>query len=132
MAVDLDTPDLEVSVPLDDHAPRFARYCITQVDSPSPDLRDVVALLTSELVTRAVQLYPRNEMVPLRVWMPKDVVRVELKVGRDYCLLASGQPAGDYGLVLLDGLADRWSIDPAQDRASVWFEIDRHAAIQPD
>jgi hypothetical protein len=119
------SPDLEAKVQLDAYAPRFARHCVAQVDSPSPDLRDAVELLTSEVVTRAVELYDPGRKLALRIWMPHDVVRVELEVERDYSLGAGG-PAGDYPLVLLDGLADRWSIDPTREPASVWFEIDRH------
>ena len=128
MPVDERAPDLETQVQLDAYAPRFARHCVDQVDSPSPDLRDAVELLTSEVVTRAVELYPAGYKLALRIWMPHDVVRVELDVGRDYSLGTSG-PTGDYPLVLLDRLADRWSIDPAGERATVWFEIDRHPPL---
>jgi hypothetical protein len=127
--VDMRSPDLEAQVSLDAYAPRFARHCVAQVDSPSPDLRDAVELLTSEVVTRAVQIYARGRKLSLKIWMPHDIVRVELEVGRDYSLGAAGS-AGDYALTLLDALADRWSVDPAQERASVWFEIDRHPAVQ--
>ena len=54
MPIDLVGPDLEISLHLDEYAPRAARYHVTHVDNPSPDLRDAVALLTSELVSRAV------------------------------------------------------------------------------
>ena len=129
MPVDIRSPDLEAQVSLDAYAPRFARHCVARVDSPSPDLRDAVELLTSEVVTRAVQIYARGRKLSLKIWMPHDVVRVELEVGRDYSLAAAGS-AGDYALTLLDALADRWSVDPAQERAAVWFEIDRHPAVQ--
>ncbi|MHB8233029.1 MAG: ATP-binding protein [Solirubrobacteraceae bacterium] len=129
MPLDMRSPDLEAQVQLDAYAPRFARHCVGQVDSPSPDLRDAVELLTSEVVTRAVELYDPGRKLALRIWMPHDVVRVELEVERDYSLGASG-PTGDYALVLLDGLADRWSIEPACEPASVWFEIDRHAPAE--
>src|SRR5262249_59447940 len=77
--VDLGPPDLEISLQLDPHAPRAARYHVAQVDRPSPDLRDAVILLTSELVTRAAQ-YSRpgsDEAVQLPVWMPADLLRVQ-------------------------------------------------------
>lgn len=129
MSIDLGAPDLEVSVPLDPYAPGFARYCVGQVDSPSPDLRDATALLTSELVTRAVELYPRGDRLPLRIWMPSDVVRVEITVARNFFLPPPGVSAGHQGLRLLDELADRWAVEPAGGRASVWFEIDRQPAV---
>ena len=41
---------------------------VAQVDHPSPDLRDVVMLLCSEVVTQAVELSPGGN-VEVRVWM---------------------------------------------------------------
>ena len=58
------SPDLETQVQLDAYAPRFARHCVAQVDSPSPDLRDAVELLTSEVVTRAVEYYGPGASLP--------------------------------------------------------------------
>ena len=126
--LDLGAPDLEVSLELDPHAPRAARYHVAQVDRPSPDLRDAVILLTSELVTRAAQ-YSRpgsDEAVQLRVWMPADVVRVELRALRQLLLPPAEREGPHYGLVLLDQVADRWSIEPTEALACAWFEIDRH------
>jgi hypothetical protein len=115
MSIGSACPDLAISLRLDPYAPRAARYHVAQVDRPSPDLRDAVVLLTSELVTRAVQ---RSEQasdaeVELRVWMPET-------------------DALDYGVLLLDQIADRWSIDGAGDLACMWFEIDRHPVVAPD
>ena len=126
--MELVTPDLALSLPLDPYAPRAARYHMAQVDRPSPDLRDAVVLLTSELVTRAVQLCDSRETtIELRAWMPHDIVRVELHAPAEL-LEASPARAGerDYSLLLLDQLADRWSLEPADGLACMWFEIDRH------
>ena len=127
MPIDL-VPDLEISLHLDEYAPRAARYYVTQVDRPSPDLRDAVALLTSELVSRAVQQCESapDESLELRAWMPADVVRVELRAPQGL-LEAPDRPGGaQYDLVLLDQIADRWSIDTTEPCACMWFEIDRH------
>ena len=126
-------PDLAISLRLDPYAPRAARYHVAQVDRPSPDLRDAVVLLTSELVTRAVQRSAQaaDAEVELRVWMPADVVRVELQAS-SRLLPAPAPDALDYGLLLLDQIADRWSIDGAGDLACMWFEIDRHPVVAPD
>jgi hypothetical protein len=127
MAVDLMRPDLAMRLRLDPYAPRAARYQVAQVDRPSPDLRDAVTLLTSELVTSAVQ-HCRSEhaMVELRAWMPADVVRIELRAPRgDLQPPFAGEPR-DYSLLLLDELADRWSFDKVGEQACMWFEIDRH------
>lgn len=133
MSIGSACPDLAISLRLDPYAPRAARYHVAQVDRPSPDLRDAVVLLTSELVTRAVQ---RSEQasdaeVELRVWMPADVVRVELQAS-SRLLPAPETDALDYGVLLLDQIADRWSIDGAGDLACMWFEIDRHPVVAPD
>ena len=135
MPIGLGAPDLEVSLQLDPHAPRAARYHVAQVDRPSPDLRDAVILLTSELVTRAAQ-YSRpghDEAVQLRVWMPADVVRVELKALRELLLPPAEREGPHYGLVLLDQVADRWSIEPTEALACAWFEIDRQRhEVEPE
>lgn len=126
-------PDLAISLRLDPYAPRAARYHVAQVDRPSPDLRDAVVLLTSELVTRAAQQSEQasDAEVELRVWMPADVVRVELQAS-SRLLPAPETDALDYGVLLLDQIADRWSIDGAGDLACMWFEIDRHPVVGPD
>jgi hypothetical protein len=129
MPVESVEPDFETSLRLDSRAPRAARYHVAQVDSPAPDLRDAVVLLTSELVTRAVaQCKSGPEEVELRVWMPHDVVRVELRAPRELLRLPLDKPDGpEYDVMLLGQVADRWSIDTDQKRACMWFEIDRHA-----
>jgi len=114
-------------MPLDPDAPRAARFHVGQVDRPSPDLRNAVMLLTSELVTRAVQQrrHDPHGSVELRVWMPADIVRVELWATREL-LLAPLQPeAPRYEEMLLEGLADRWAVEPDYEHPRMWFEIDR-------
>ena len=133
--VALGAPDLETSLQVDPHAPRAARYHVAQVDDPSPDLRDAVILLTSELVTRAAQ-YSRSgcdEAVQLRVWMPADVVRVELRAARELLLPPAEHEGPRFGLLLVDQVADRWSIEPTEALACAWFEIDRHRhEVEPE
>ncbi len=126
-------PDAAISLHPDRDAPRAARHCVRTVDRPSPDLRDVVVLLASELVTRAVMLSQSasDELLELRVWMPADVVRVELAGA---VRLVCGQPDSahpHYELLLVDELADRWSIEVEGHQACIWFEIDRHAGARP-
>jgi hypothetical protein len=127
MSIDTVAPDLRVSLRLDPFAPRAARYYVSQVDRPSPDLRDAVVLLTSELVSRAVEqcASPSGESVELLAWMPSDVVRVEVRAPRE--LLDAPEQADwtQYDLLLLDQVADRWSIDMSEPDPCMWFEIDR-------
>jgi hypothetical protein len=134
MPVDTVVPDLQVLLDLDAFAPRAARYYVAQLDRPSPDLRDAVVLLTSELVSRAVEQceHGPGEKVELLAWMPADVVRVELRAPRELLDLPAHADQTHYDMLLLDQVADRWSIDPAEDRddrepaACMWFEIDRN------
>jgi hypothetical protein len=133
MPINLVVPDLEISLRLDEYAPRAARYYVTHVDSPSPDLRDAVALLTSELVSRAVQHCESapEESLELRAWMPADVVRVELRAPQGLLEIPNGGTGTQYDLVLLDQIADRWSVDTEEPPACMWFEIDRHRDSGP-
>jgi hypothetical protein len=128
MPIDLVVPDLEVSLHLDEFAPRAARYHVGHVDRPSPDLRNAVTLLTSELVSRAVQHCEQanGESLELRVWMPSDIVRVELRAPQGLLELDGDADGTQYDLVLLDQVADRWSIDADEPSVCMWFEIDRH------
>jgi hypothetical protein len=122
-------PDLAVVMPLDPHTPRSARHCVAQVDHPSPDLRDAVMLLCSEIVTQAVER-SAGETIEVRVWMPDDVVRVEM-LGSPHSLSKVHHEHSDYASVLLDQLADRWEHETGPEESCVWFEIDRHPAGRP-
>lgn len=125
-------PDLAVSLRLDAYAPRAARSYVALVDRPSPDLRDAIMLLTNELVTRALhqQQLTSGEAIELRVWMPDDVVRVELRGSRNM-LAPPGVPGEPREGLLVERLADRWSIDINEHDACAWFEIDRHELTVP-
>jgi hypothetical protein len=134
MPVDTVAPDLRVALRLDPFAPRAARYYVGQLDRPSPDLRDAVVLLTSELVSRAVEQrgQANGEEVELLAWMPADVVRVELHAPRELLDLPAHADRTHYDMLLLDQVADRWSMDAADEdepSACMWFEIDRNVRV---
>jgi hypothetical protein len=129
MPFDPRRPDLAVVLPLDLHSPRSARHCVGQVDHPSPDLRDAVMLLCSELVTEAVER-STGEMIELRVWMPEDVVRVEM-LGAPHELSRASHKHSGYASLLLDQLADRWELEASEEGVRMWFEIDRRAVAVP-
>jgi len=134
MPVATGQPDLQTSLPLGPYAPRDARHQVAELDSPSPDLRDAIVLLTSELVTRAVwrcESLPGKDTAELRAWMPEDVVRVELRgpAGVDIAPRPDGE--SDFDLMLLSQLADRWSGELAPACGCVWFEIDRATERAP-
>ena len=120
-------PDLEISLRLDGYAPRAARSYVALVDRPSPDLRDAVMLITNELVTRALRQrqFTSGEDIELRVWMPADIVRVEIQGPRNL-LPPPTAPGEPHDGLLIEKLADRWSMDTHERHACAWFEIDRH------
>jgi hypothetical protein len=126
-------PDLAVSLRLDAHAPRAASQYVALVDRPSPDLRDAVMLLTGEFVTRALKQHPSvsGGALELRVWMPADVVRVELRAPRN---LMPPPRVGDERRkdLPIEKLADRWSIDIDDHHWRAAFEIDRHPLGESD
>jgi hypothetical protein len=126
MSYDPDQPDLCVALPLGPYAPRAARHHVGQVDKPSPDLRDAVLLLTSELVTRAVEGAGAGA-IELRVWMTSDIVRVEMR-GSSEVLTHPRDEASLYSSLVLDQVADRWQLESDDGAACIWFEIDRHPA----
>jgi hypothetical protein len=130
MLLDLTHPDLELSLPLDPFAPRAARHHIAQLDRPSPDLRDAVVLLSSELVTEAVERADEGS-IELRAWMPADIVRVEVHGPPGAARELEDEPRA-YGSLLLDQIADRWSIEHTDVTVCAWFEIDRHPTSSPD
>jgi hypothetical protein len=132
MEVDQAGPDLQLSLPLDAHAPREARHAVARVDRPSPDLRDAILLLTSELVTRALRQRGDGEpgSIEVRVWMPREIVRVEVWTDANLPsrpVEVAGEP--EYDLMLLDEATDRWAFERRGERVCAWFEIDR---VEPD
>lgn len=133
MGIEQTAANLTVSLPLDAYAPRAARHHVALVDRPSPDLRDAVVLLTSEIVSRAVERCQfEGAVVELRVWMPPSVVRVEMRAPRTFLAEREAGVSPDYGLMLVRTIADRWSLAGDGDLARLWFEIDRHPArVEP-
>jgi hypothetical protein len=128
MTTDPTGPDLVVSLDLDARAPRAAREHVAQAECLSGDVQDAVMLLTSELVTRAVQQCRPTSGggVELRVSTRADVVRVELRAPGKMLALPLQREGPSYDVLLLGKVADRWSIETAQYPACMWFEISRH------
>jgi len=122
-------PDFEMVLDLNRDAPRSARSYVRDLllaDAPH-ELRDTVMLLTSEIVTPIVERGTAAflECGELLVWLGADLVRVEFRAPRR---LLSSAPAHDgqaYDTGVLDGFADRWSIDASGTSASIWFEVER-------
>ncbi len=94
------------------------------------ELRDIVELLVSELVSNAVlhgSPHPPPASVCVSVEMLSGRIRVEVTdVGSDLPVLreARADRPGGRGLMLLHTLASQWGCDPAEVGKTVWFEID--------
>jgi hypothetical protein len=118
------TDTATISLRRDPYAPLEARHAVKEVDSPSPDLRDIVVLLVSELVTSAVRTGGDDaDRLVLHAEMPPSKVRVELKDPRG---LAGAEIEDDaLGYTLVEELSDRWGIERNGTGSLVWFEIDR-------
>jgi anti-sigma B factor antagonist len=132
MPVDLFRPDFEVWLNLDSRAPASARDYVRDLvrADASQDLREAVMLLTSELVTRTVlrRTSVLAEPAELKVWLRAELVRVELRLPGELLIADPERSRPHYDKILLDQLADRWSIEAGQGVASAWFEIDRDGA----
>jgi len=83
-------------------------------------------LLTSEIVSRAVER-AEGETIEMRVWMPHDVVRIEMR-GSRAAIAPTAEDDHGFGLMLVEEIADRWDVENSGGPACIWFEIDRHPA----
>jgi anti-sigma regulatory factor (Ser/Thr protein kinase) len=86
--------------------------------------REILLLLTSEVVTNAVK--HAGTRIVLRVSASGSAVCVEVQ---DACTAAVApvQPRGadgGFGLNLVERLADAWGVDGHANGKTVWFEID--------
>jgi hypothetical protein len=119
--------DLTVSLPLDADAPRAARHHVSLVDHPGPDLRDVVVLLTSELISQAVNRCRfAGVEFELCAWMPPDLVRVEIRLPKTFVDLGWEDYEQDLSTIVIRAAADRLWVGSEGHLARMWFEIDRH------
>jgi len=125
--LDRSRPDFDISFDLHPGAARSARNYVGDLvyADASRNVREAVMLLTSELVTRAVRQRPLAlaEAIGLRAWLSAELVRVELRARSELLFLPPERSGPHYDHILLDQLADRWSIDTGQDFACAWFEI---------
>ena len=93
-------------------------------------MRDV-RLLVSELVTNAVRHAGLDAGAPIRLMIAAGdaVLRIEIADGGSGFEPRAPDPdptrASGWGLFLVDELADRWGVEPADPGTLIWFEIDR-------
>jgi anti-sigma regulatory factor (Ser/Thr protein kinase) len=99
-------------------------------NSLTPATADALALLTSELVTNAVNHggMTATEDILLRL-LDGSRLRVEVVdsgLGFDPPnAWTDGERIHGWGLLLVDQLAAAWGVEPEGSRNKVWFELDR-------
>ena len=102
-----------------------------------PDLRDLLVLLVSEVVTNAVA--HAAPPLLLRIDVTPEVTRVEVKDrARKMPILKDPEPTetGGRGIRFVNDLSTRWGTEPARGSdglKTVWFEVSHHdgASGQP-
>ncbi|HEU0023634.1 MAG TPA: ATP-binding protein [Thermoleophilaceae bacterium] len=110
-------------------AATVARHSARSAGADFPAVEDDrVALLVSELVTNAVQHGGADERTGVRVRVSSSTERLRVEVedpGRNGdAPVERVTPEGGWGLLLVDGLADRWGLDRQPAGGSVaWFEL---------
>jgi anti-sigma regulatory factor (Ser/Thr protein kinase) len=122
--------ELELESSLD--AAAEARRALDRVgdELPRARMRDV-RLLVSELVTNAVRHAGLDAGAPIRLTIAAGdaVLRIEIADGGNGFEPRAPDPdptrASGWGLFLVDELADRWGVEPADPGTLIWFEIDR-------
>lgn len=95
-----------------------------------PALADTAELLTSELVTNALQHTPGGAVLTA-TYSPGNDSRLRVEV-RDYLArrprLRAADTGGDYatsgrGLMLVQALADAWGVRAGDEGKVIWFEL---------
>lgn len=92
----------------------------------SDDVRRVVALLASEVVTNAVKHGPAGGLVEVGVRRTGDRLRVTVRdESSRHPVRLDPEPSAPSGrgMLLVDRLASDWGVDPDGAAKTVWFEV---------
>jgi two-component sensor histidine kinase len=113
----------ETSFPLTREAPGSARHWLGDTGIASPDIRDRVLLLLSELVSNSVAHSGLSAPDEVQVHIAPISGGVRVEVVDEGIGMGEDPPQRDrsFGLRLVDGTADRWGHSDNPTR--VWFEI---------
>ena len=112
-----------VPLPADARAATVARRAVEPVVSGlPPDRRADVLLMTTELVTNAFR--HGSPPITLTIDAQAGSLRVEVEDAGDGRPARSPEPnpAGGWGLLLVEEAADRWGV--VDGSTNVWFEVD--------
>ena len=94
------------------------------------DPDEIVALLTSEIVSNAVRHATGNVTLEVTL-LNRDELRVQARdESPDAPVIRSSNPGGvgGHGLTIIDSLSSRWGVERYDDHKVVWFE----APVSPD
>jgi len=115
-------------------ARRFVSDCLG--DAADAEASEVAVLLTSELVTNAIQHGgPHSPSASVRLLVQDLVGRFRVEVedaGQDMPVFGDGAPTGvgGRGLLLVERLADRWGCERLNGgNKVVWFEVVTSPAV---
>jgi anti-sigma regulatory factor (Ser/Thr protein kinase) len=103
------------------------RFVLDAVASASPDVRDAISVMVSELAMNAVQYAGTDFGVSME--LTEDSLRVEVTDSGGGTPAAAPRPAASSlhgrGLFLVDRLSDEWGVSPSRDgpQTSVWFRV---------
>jgi two-component sensor histidine kinase len=110
-------------------APGLTRERVAEFESALPQAAlENVRLLLSELVTNAVKHagLSRTEAIQVHVSSHSDGVEAMVRYPNHnkFDATISREPDGGWGLLIVDNVADHWSIVRTGDALEVWFEIE--------
>ena len=113
----------EVTVKVDSsvHAPRLSRSQLAPLKPVLGNRYDDVVLVVSELVSNSVR-HGSSELIDVKVTNRDGRVRIEVTddgPGFD----AETPRGGGLGLSIVERLADRWGMQDASQRFTVWAEL---------
>jgi anti-sigma regulatory factor (Ser/Thr protein kinase) len=116
----------------DERAPAAARDAVrVSCAAFHPDTTDAARLLVSELVTNSVQHGEGDTVTVLIDSGPPNVLRCEvIDGGGGFVPVArADQPAGGWGLALVEQLSSGWGV--REDSTHVWFDLPLGGSTPP-
>ena len=128
---------IELSLPATAEAPRIVRRALSERPAlQEPDLRFLLRLLVTELVTNAVRHagLDSDDRVEVVIAADHDVVSVSVtdhgRGGPALPAQSSRERDSGRGLLLVTAMADRWSVH-SRDGTTVLFELDCEPSGRP-